>query len=86
MARQRKMTVVGRVPFDPLFTRAMIAGQTVIEYQQDAATARAVQEVWEGIINSPAMNSHGIRIQYKQNQKQGEQEHGTSTHSNSLGG
>lgn len=62
VARQRKMTVVGRVPFDPLFTRAMIAGQTVIEYQQDAATARAVQEVWEGIINSPAMNSHGIRL------------------------
>lgn len=62
VARQRKMTVVGRVPFDPLFTRAMIAGQTVIEYQQDAATARAVQEVWEAIIKSPAMNSHGIRL------------------------
>jgi MinD superfamily P-loop ATPase len=62
VARQRKMTVVGRVPFDPLFTRAMIDGQTVIEYQQDAATARAVQEVWEAIINSPAMNSHGLRL------------------------
>ena len=62
VARQRKMTVVGRVPFDPLFTRAMIDGQTVIEYQPDAATARAVQEVWEAIINSPAMNSHGLRL------------------------
>lgn len=62
MARQRKMTVVGRIPFDPLFTRAMIEGQTVSEYQQDAATAMAVQEVWEAIINSRAMNSHGIRL------------------------
>jgi MinD superfamily P-loop ATPase len=62
VARQRKMTVVGRVPFDPLFTRAMIAGQTVIEYQQDAPIARAVQKVWEDIIASPVMNSHGIRL------------------------
>ena len=61
-ARRRGMTVLGRVPFDPLVTRAMIAGLTVIEYQQDAPAAMAVREVWDAIIRSPAMNSYGLRL------------------------
>ena len=61
MALQRRMTVLGRVPYDPLFTRAMIVEQTVIEYQKDSETARAVREVWDGILGSPAMKSYGIR-------------------------
>jgi len=61
VARQRKMRVVGRIPFDLMFTKAMIAGKNVLEYQKDSQIARAVQEAWDGIISSPAMNSYGIR-------------------------
>lgn len=60
-ARRRKMTVVGRVPFDPMFTKAMIVEQTVIEYQQDSHIATAVRDVWDAILGSLAMNSFGIR-------------------------
>jgi MinD superfamily P-loop ATPase len=60
-ARERKMQIVGRVPFDPLFTEAMIAARTVIEYQQDSRIAVAVREIWHAIVASPAMNSYGIR-------------------------
>lgn len=61
MALQRRMTVLARVPYNDLFTRAMIAEQTVIEYQKDSETARAVRQVWDGILGSPAMKSYGIR-------------------------
>lgn len=60
-ARQRKMTILGRVPFDPLFTQAMIAGKTIVEYQDDSLAATAVREVWEAIVASPAVNGYGLR-------------------------
>ncbi len=62
LARERKIAVVGRVPFDPLFTEAMIAGRTIVEYQQDAPVAVAISEIWQNIVGSPAMNSYGIRL------------------------
>ena len=62
MARERKIAVVGRVPFDPLFTEAMIAGRTIVEYREDAPVAAAIRQIWQNIAGSPAMNSYGIRI------------------------
>ena len=38
-AQERRLTVLGRIPFDPVFTAAMVQGRTVIEY--DAASAGA---------------------------------------------
>ncbi len=61
VARQRQMKVVGRIPFDSLFTRAMIAGKNVMEFEEDSPIARAVRVVWDGILQSQAMNSFGIR-------------------------
>jgi len=60
--RQRLMQVVGRIPFDPVFTEAMIAGLTVIEYRKDSVVAVAVREIWETIIGLPAMNKQGLRM------------------------
>jgi len=60
-ARERKMPTRRPRPFDPLFTEAMIAARTVIEYQQDSRIAVAVREIWHAIVASPAMNSYGIR-------------------------
>lgn len=61
MARERQMAVVGRIPFDPVFTEAMIAGRTIIEYRDDGPAAVAVRELWQNILHSSAMNSYGIR-------------------------
>lgn len=61
-ARERKMQLVGLVPFDPLFTEAMIAAQSVIEYRQDSQIAEAIRDIWHNIVASPVMNSYGIRM------------------------
>ena len=61
IARERNIALVGRVPFDPLFTEAMIAGLTILEFRKDAPAAAAIREIWKNIAGSPAMNRYGIR-------------------------
>jgi MinD superfamily P-loop ATPase len=61
-ARRREMQVVGRIPFDPVFTEAMIAGQTVIEYGNNSKVTSAVREIWETIAGSLAIHSRGLRV------------------------
>ncbi|MEJ2587168.1 MAG: 4Fe-4S binding protein [Deltaproteobacteria bacterium] len=38
--------VLGRVPFDPAFTKAMVQGQTILEYDGDAQGSEAVRTLW----------------------------------------
>ncbi len=57
----RKMRLVGHIPFDQVFTRAMIAGQSVLEYDPDSPAAQAITKVWQEILRSPAMNPLGIK-------------------------
>jgi len=61
-AQRRQMQIIGRIPFDPVFTAAMIAGQTVIEYGKDSAVAGAVRSIWENITSTPVMSSKGLRM------------------------
>jgi MinD superfamily P-loop ATPase len=56
LAGERNMVVLGRIPFDPIFTRAMIRGKTVFEYDRGSPTADAVREIWEKIAGHPAMS------------------------------
>ncbi len=60
-AQKRNMKVVGRVPFDPRFTKAMIQGKNILEYQGNSDTADTVREVWDAIMQSPSMNLMGLR-------------------------
>lgn len=48
-ALERKMRVMGRIPFDPVFTKAMVEGKTVLEYDRRSGGARAVRKVWENV-------------------------------------
>ena len=48
-AMKRDITVVGRVPFDHSFTRAMVQGKTIIEFNGSSEGGRAVKEIWEKI-------------------------------------
>jgi MinD superfamily P-loop ATPase len=50
-AVQKGLTMVGKVPFDPVFTKAMVQGQTVMEYNKDSEGAHAVETVWEKVQN-----------------------------------
>ena len=46
-ARDRGLPVMGRIPFDPSFTEAMVQKQTIIEYDASSSAAQAVRGIWE---------------------------------------
>lgn len=60
LAEKRNILVLGRVPFDPVFTRSMVQGQTLFEYGEESPTRRVVRDIWAKIVSSPSMNPLGI--------------------------
>ncbi len=48
-AIERDIGVVGRVPFDPAFTKAMVQGKTIVEFDYRSEGCRAVRKIWENI-------------------------------------
>ena len=56
LAEEKKLTVVGRIPFDSVFTKSMVQGKTIFEYQTESNIGQTVQQVWDNIIESAAMN------------------------------
>ena len=61
IAVERNMEIVGRIPFDPGFTKAMVEGKNILEFASDSATARTVRSVWDKILLSSAMNALGMK-------------------------
>jgi MinD superfamily P-loop ATPase len=43
--------MVGRIPFDLTVTEAMVGGQTVTAFAQEAPASQAIQEIWTKVIN-----------------------------------
>ena len=60
LAEKRNILVLGRVPFDPVFTRSMVQGQTLFEYGEETPTRQVVRDIWAKIVSSPSMNPLGI--------------------------
>jgi MinD superfamily P-loop ATPase len=46
---EKVVEVVGKIPFSPKVTEAMVNGKTVIEYSPKGAVAKEIQNVWEKI-------------------------------------
>jgi MinD superfamily P-loop ATPase len=61
-ARKRNMIVLGRIPFDPVFTESMIQGQTIFEYSKNSEVSHAVRQIWDKIVAEPAMKGKGTLI------------------------
>jgi len=60
-ARERNMTILGRIPFDLVFTRSMVQGKNIFEYgSKQGAALDAVKDIWNKIIHSPSMNTLGV--------------------------
>ena len=57
-AARYHMDVVGRIPFDPAFTYAMVEGRTVVEYAPEAEVSLKLKEIWKKIAASPAMTNN----------------------------
>jgi MinD superfamily P-loop ATPase len=54
IARENNLMVLGRVPFDPIFTKAMIQGQTIFEYESETQTGQAIKQIWQKVGDSVA--------------------------------
>ena len=50
-AKNNRVTWLGQIPFDPIFTKAMVQGQTVIEYNTDSKAGIAIKKIWENLSN-----------------------------------
>jgi MinD superfamily P-loop ATPase len=51
-AREKNLTIVGQVPFDPIFTKSMVQGQTIFEYNTDSQAGQAVKKTWGKVIGA----------------------------------
>lgn len=57
MAREQGLPVVGRIPFHPAFTRAMVRGRTLLEYDGNGPVGDQLRHVWTTIMHTPAMTA-----------------------------
>ena len=48
-AIEKNVSVLGSIPFDPIFTKSMVQGKTIFEYNGDSETGQAVKLVWERV-------------------------------------
>jgi len=46
-ARDKGVTVLGRIPFDPTFTKAMVQGKTIFEFDGNSQACKAIRAIWE---------------------------------------
>jgi MinD superfamily P-loop ATPase len=62
-ADSSNMAVVGKIPFDPIFTHAMIQAQTIFEYNNNSQASTTVRRLWDNILSqdsfkTPVINLH----------------------------
>jgi MinD superfamily P-loop ATPase len=50
-AEQKGYAFLGAIPFDPVFTKAMVAGRTVIEYDNHTEAAAALRQIWQKVLS-----------------------------------
>lgn len=48
-AKEKDIHVIGRVPFDPAFTKAMVQGKTIVEFDSQSEGCKAIQDIWENL-------------------------------------
>jgi len=49
-AREKNIGVIGRVPFDPAFTKAMVQGKTIVEFDNRSEGSEAVKTIWKELV------------------------------------
>lgn len=54
--KTRGLTFLGKIPFDPDFTKSMVKAQTVLEYDDTSDISNHVKKMWDKIIQSDEMN------------------------------
>jgi len=60
-ANGHNIRILGRIPFEQSFTKAMIAGQNILEYAPDSESAKTILNAW-GVINEFTTNYKELEI------------------------
>jgi len=60
IANKHKIEFVGQIPFDPEFVHAMVQGKTIMETNEDSSAAKAIKEIWQAVMENPAMKLERI--------------------------
>ena len=48
-AQEKNIACLGRIPFDPIFTKAIVQGQTILEYNTGSKAGQAVKKIWQRV-------------------------------------
>ena len=48
-AQDKGMSCLGRIPFDPVFTAAMVKGRTIVEHNGESNAGQAVKKIWNAL-------------------------------------
>ena len=48
--QKQKVDVIGKVPFDPIITQAMVAEKPVLEYAYESLVSQRIKEMWENLL------------------------------------
>jgi MinD superfamily P-loop ATPase len=56
-AQELGIPVIGRVPYDPVFTRAMVQGVPLFQYQPDSRVAHTLKQIWSKIQQALAIDA-----------------------------
>jgi len=48
-AKKKNITAMGRIPFDPIFTKAMVQGKTIFEFDGNSDGSKAIEKIWKNL-------------------------------------
>jgi MinD superfamily P-loop ATPase len=48
-AKENKVSCLGRIPFDSIFTKSMVQGQNIFDYDSKSETGQVVKQIWDKI-------------------------------------
>jgi MinD superfamily P-loop ATPase len=51
-AEKQGISCLGKIPFDSIFTKAMIQGQTVLEYNGQTSVGEAIRSTWQRLLDN----------------------------------
>jgi MinD superfamily P-loop ATPase len=56
LVEDKGLHFLGQIPFDPIFTKAMVQGQTIFEYNGNSEAGQVIKQVWRKISETLGIN------------------------------
>jgi len=47
--KEKNIPIVGKVPFDNSFTKSMVQGKTIFEYDQNCELSKTIEQLWNRV-------------------------------------